>query len=81
MLTVLPVAGLLAETSHTGRLTEADARAIAALAGLDPFELIDLVDSDTPTPLTPEIRDRLLDLIGEYGLIRGRDAATGVRTR
>lgn len=77
VLTVLPVAGLLAETSHTGRLPEADARAVAALAGLDPFELIDLVDSDNPAPLTPELRDRLLDLVGEYGLIRGRDAATG----
>lgn len=76
VLTVLPVAGLLAETSHTGRLTEADARAIAALAGLHPFELIDLVDSDTPAPLSPQVRDRLLDLVGEYGLIRGRDAAT-----
>jgi len=76
VLTVLPVAGLLAETSHTGRLTEADARAVAALAGLDPFDLIDLVDSDNPDPLSPQVRDRLLDLVGEYGLIRGRDAAT-----
>jgi hypothetical protein len=77
VLTVLPISGLLAETSHTGRLTEADARALAALAGLDPFDLIDIVDADDPAPLTGPGRDRILDLVGEYGLIRGRDAAAG----
>lgn len=74
---VLPISGLLAETSHTGRLTETDARALAALSGFDPFDLIDLVDSDDPAPLSGPERDRLLDLVGEYGLIHGRQIARG----
>lgn len=77
VMTVLPISGLLAETSHTGQLTEQDARALASLAPLDPLELIELLESEDPAPLTPKSRDRLLDLVGEYGLVLGRDAARG----
>lgn len=73
--TVVPISGLLAQTSHTGALTEADAAALAALRHLSPLALVDLLESDRPAPLTPALRDRLLDLVGEYGLINGRDVA------
>lgn len=77
VMTVVPIAGLLAETSHTGQLTENDARALATLGGIDPLDLIEILEADDPAPLTPQMRDRLLDLIGEYGVVGGRDAATG----
>lgn len=73
--TVVPVAGLLAETSHTGRLTEADARALHLLAGLDSFALFGVLDADDPAPLSPAQRDRLLDLVGEYGAVYGSEIA------
>jgi hypothetical protein len=73
--TVVPVAGLLAETAHTGQLTESDARALHTLARYDPLDLFDLLESDNPGPVTPQMRDRLLDLVGEYGLVLGREVA------
>ncbi len=75
VMTVLPVAGLLAETSHTGSLTENDARALAALGGIAPLDLIDLLDSDAPAAVPAAVRGRLLDLLGEYGTIHGRAVA------
>lgn len=75
VMTVLPIAGLLAETSHTGALTENDARALSALDGVDALELLDLLDSDTPAAVSAEVRGRLVDLLGEYGVIHGRSVA------
>ncbi|MEU2005153.1 GTPase [Rhodococcus sp. NPDC019627] len=75
VMTVMPIAGLLAETSHTGALTEADARLLASLTGHGPLDVLDLLDTDTPTALPPAVRDRLLDLLGEYGIVHGRDVA------
>ncbi|MFD4268126.1 GTPase [Rhodococcus sp. NPDC058481] len=75
VMTVLPIAGLLAETSHTGALTENDARALAALDGIEAFDLIDLLDSDGPAAVPPQVRGRLVDLLGEYGMIHGRTIA------
>lgn len=77
VLTVLPVAGLLAETSHTGALTEDDARRLAELAPYAPLELIDLLDRPDPAPIPGVVRDRLLDLLGEDGVVRGRGVARG----
>ena len=45
VLTVIPVAGLLAETSHTGVITENDARVMASLAEATEFDLIDIIAS------------------------------------
>lgn len=67
--TVIPVAGLLAETSHTGQLTEHDAKTLAALGSYEPLALFDLLYAGNPT------HDRLLDLLGEYGVIGGRESA------
>ncbi|TQF74602.1 GTPase [Rhodococcus spelaei] len=75
VMTVMPIAGLLAETSHTGSLTENDARALAALSGIGAFDLLDLLDSDDPAPVPSEVRGRLVDLLGEYGMIHGRTVA------
>ena len=46
VLTVIPVAGLLAETSHTGVITENDARVMASLAEATEFDLIDIIASE-----------------------------------
>jgi len=75
VMTVLPIAGLLAETSHTGALTENDARALAALATIAPLDLIDLLDSEDPAAVPPQVRGRLVDLLGEFGMIHGRTVA------
>lgn len=72
--TVMPISGLLAETSHTGALTEHDARALASLAGIEPVTLLLRLDSDEPG-IPPQVRDRILDLLGEYGTVHGRDVA------
>jgi len=75
---VVPVAGLLAQTAHTGAFTERDARALAALAPFAPLELFDLLDADDGTlPVPREQVVRLIDMVGEYGLVHGRHAATG----
>ncbi|HEY9312658.1 GTPase [Williamsia sp.] len=73
--TVVPISGLMAQTSRTGALTEADAYAMTTLGRMRPLELIELLESDDPAPLDPRMRDRLLDLVGEYGLINGRAPA------
>ncbi|TFI40726.1 GTPase [Rhodococcus sp. 1R11] len=75
VMTVVPIAGLLAETSHTGALTEADARALHALSGIAPFDLIDLLDSEDDASVPPQVRGRLVDLLGEYGTLHGREVA------
>ncbi|MEV0946874.1 GTPase [Rhodococcus sp. NPDC049939] len=75
VMTVVPISGLMAETSHTGALTEADARTLTELAGFAPFDLIDLLESEDTRRLTTGQRDRLVDLLGEYGIIHGRQIA------
>ncbi|ORI14805.1 GTPase [Rhodococcus sp. 1168] len=86
VMTVLPIAGLLAETSHTGAVTEQDTRALAALVDIEPFDLIDLLDSGAHDAsdgigaggsVSIEVRNRLLDLLGEYGIVHGRTIARG----
>lgn len=73
--TVVPVAGLLAESSHTGQVTEADAIALHTLASMNTLELMDLLESESPEQLGPVMRDRLLDLLGEYGVLGARTVA------
>ncbi|EME15347.1 GTPase [Rhodococcus triatomae] len=72
---VTPVSGLMAQTSHTGALTERDAQALAQVSALSALDLAELLESSDPAPLTPEQRDRLLDLLGEYGVLAGRHVA------
>ena len=73
--TVVPVAGLLAESSHTGQVTEADAIALHTLSSMNTLELMDLLESESPEQLGPVMRDRLLDLLGEYGVLGARTVA------
>ncbi|ORM34772.1 dynamin family protein [Williamsia sp. 1135] len=75
LLTVQPVAGLLAQTAQTGQFTEADADALSALAGLSDMQLELWLESETPATGTQAGRDRLLDLLGEYGLRHARAVA------
>lgn len=78
--TVLPVAGLVAETALT--LQEHEAAALRAIAGLDTAELdLMLLSADRfcapgVSPLAPEIRRNLLARFGLFGL---RYSLTAVR--
>ncbi|HME77198.1 MAG TPA: dynamin family protein [Mycobacterium sp.] len=74
--TVLPVSGLLAETALTGHLTEADARALAHLEPLEEFELAGILSGQDETDLDREDVDRLLELIGDYGILYARTLAS-----
>ena len=76
---VLPLSGLLAESALTGQVTEEIARAVAALAPLGREELLDVIEVSNPAVLVPglsaELRDQLLDVLGEYGIMAGRSVA------
>ncbi|MDG4787060.1 dynamin family protein [Micromonospora sp. WMMD1102] len=70
---VVPVVGLLAETTEAGRLTAADCEALRTLAGLPVAERVLLLASvdlftsrDCPVPR--EQRERLLRLLDLYGI-------------
>lgn len=76
LLTVQPVAGLLAQTAQTGQFTESDADALSALAGLSDMQLELWLEAEAPAIGTDAQRDRLLDLLGEYGLRHARDVAS-----
>jgi hypothetical protein len=70
---VVPVVGLLAETTEAGRLTAADVEALRTLAGLPVAErtvLLASVDLFTarPGPVPREHRQRLLELLDLYGI-------------
>jgi GTPase Era involved in 16S rRNA processing len=84
--TVVPVVGLIAETSETAGLTETDATHIAALAAMEEKAFKRLtwsadrfVSAEAPVP--PEARERLLALLDLYGLERvvafAREGAAG----
>lgn len=76
---MVPLSGLLAESALTGTVTEDAARKLGALASLDREQLLDVVELDDPSRvvegLTPQVRDQLLDIFGEYGLMAGRRIA------
>jgi len=70
---VVPVVGLLAETTEAGRLTAADCEALRALAGLPAatrMVLLASVDLFTTRecPVPREQRERLLRLLDLYGI-------------
>lgn len=72
---VVPVSGLLAETSSTGAVTEDLARELGGLAHLDAAELIRDLERAHPVHLDPGDRARLLDAVGAYGILHGRAPA------
>ncbi len=73
---VVPVSGLLAETALTGHLTEDDARLLGMLASVDDFELrTGLLTGEEIAGVSRADLDRLLELVGEYGLLHGRSLA------
>ena len=70
---VVPVVGLLAETTEAGRLTAADCEALRVLAGLSVAERTLLLASvdlfvSRPAPVSGEHRERLLTLLDLYGI-------------
>lgn len=76
---MVPLSGLLAESALTGRVTQDVARNLALLAPLDREELLDVLELDDPALAVPglraPIRDELLDVFGEYGIVAGRRVA------
>ncbi len=75
---VLPVIGLVAETTETGRFTAADAEALRRLAALDGDALeVMLVSADLFTSwecaVPAGVRVRLLEKLDLYGIRRGVD--------
>ncbi|AGL17487.1 dynamin family protein [Actinoplanes sp. N902-109] len=85
---VVPIAGLLAETAETARLTDADTEALrrlAALPGTDLRILLASVDlfRTRPAPVSPAHRARLLELLDLYGIgfcLAQLSAEPGLRT-
>jgi len=70
---VVPIVGLLAETTEAGRLTAADCEALRSLAGLpdsDRTVLLASVDlfAGRECPVSRESRERLLRLLDLYGI-------------
>jgi hypothetical protein len=65
---IMPVCGLMAETVRTGALTEKDARALAAVAELDPVQLQHLDQLPPPPGTSVDAVRRVRSLIGGYGL-------------
>ena len=70
---VVPVVGLLAETTEAGRLTAADCEALRVLSGLPAAERAVLLASvdlfvSRPCPVPREHRERLLGLLDLYGI-------------
>ncbi|GAA0798596.1 dynamin family protein [Spirilliplanes yamanashiensis] len=74
---VRPVAALLAETARTGRLREADARALAALAGVEAARLRLWEQLGAPDGVPAETMERLFGLLGPYGVAAGRSVGGG----
>lgn len=82
--TVVPLAGLMAESASVGRIRERDARALAALAAVDDFdlEMRDASDADARygEVSAAEVAD-VVARVGEYGLRYGRvPAQEGTRS-
>ncbi|AZG46871.1 dynamin family protein [Gordonia insulae] len=78
--TVVPISGLMAQTSHTGALTEQLAAALAGLRGLSRLDVVRVFDNDDAAAeaiLPRPLRIRLLELLGEYGVLNGRHIAAG----
>ncbi len=72
---VIPVAGLLAETARTGKLREADARVLAALAEVDPVALQLAEHLGPPAGVSMEELNSLLGKLGPYGVSSARAVA------
>lgn len=67
--TVLPSCGLLAQAAFTGQITEHVAADLARYADLNRRDLFMELESVQPELLAPQTRDRLIDIMGEYGVI------------
>ncbi|MGV9714300.1 GTPase [Gordonia sp. NPDC003424] len=75
---VVPISGLMAQTSHTGVLTEQLAAQLARVAPMSPLDVTMMFDDDgVDGMLSPAVREQLLRALGEYGVINGRRIAAG----
>jgi hypothetical protein len=72
---VVPVAGLLAETANSGGLGEADLDRLDELARLDGPARDHLLDGGAALLAQEQDRDRLLELLGGYGVRRTLELA------
>jgi hypothetical protein len=79
MAAVVPLVGLLAETSDAGRFSERDASLVRELAALEPARRTSLLLSADrfivgQGPGSPEDRARLLEVLDLFGIERALDA-------
>lgn len=74
---VVAVSGLLAESVETGIITEKLAAELGDLKGLDRDVLMHELETDSPAVLDVAGRENLLRALGSYGVLNGRDAASG----
>lgn len=72
---VIPVSGLLAQTAATGAITEACTRSIAEVTAFSRAALLRTMYASEPGPEAQQVAE-VVDLVGEYGLFRGADAAS-----
>ena len=74
---VMPVSGLLAQTAATGVVTEALTREAARVTSMSRTELIaELFSAEAGGSHSEASRiARIIDVVGEYGLFRGREEA------
>lgn len=73
--TVIPIAGLLAEASRTGQVTEHISRQLGKLSSLDYEDVLEELERTDDGVFSALDRKMILDLIGEYGTIHGIDRA------
>lgn len=70
---VVPVSGLLAETVRTGRLQEVDVRTLRILKGVQNESIQFANVFGPPAGISQGQYQRLVDLIGAYGIMFGRN--------
>lgn len=79
VLQVVPLSGFMAESALVGRINGHIARTLGHLAPLDREQLLDIIELDDPSTVVPgmtaAMRDELLDTVGEYGIVAGRQVA------
>jgi len=83
--TVVPVIGLLAETSEAAVLTEVDVKSVRGLAAMEPKVFARLLWStdrftSEDAPVSPRSRERLLSMLDLYGIGRVVELVRGGTT-
>lgn len=74
---VLAVSGLMAESAETGAITEPLARVLSSLDTVARDTLMHELETDFPNCVSANSRNKLLEVLGSYGVLEGRNSASG----